>query len=184
MQFTSVFYAMPFNLNPFFKLLYSVLPYRQATIDLPFPKEVVRQRLAAKVPTGLIGETPTILGGGVPYRYKIKLDGYSLRATGPYGNRRWCLVTAGKIQDIPGGSVLQLKMRLSSFNIVVVFVSFLSLGWFWGGIYFIKKIPLETLPIILIQTLFMYTVLVYVFRYEAERTLEVLKAAIFSQKSG
>ena len=51
-----------------------------------------------------------------------------------------------------------------------------------GGIYFINKIPLETLPIILMQTLFLYTVLVYVFRYEAERTLEILKAAIFLQK--
>ena len=131
---------MPLNLNPFFKLLYSVLPYRQATIHLPFSKEVVRQRLAANISTGLIGETLTILGGRVPYRYKIKLDGYSLRATGPYGNRRWCWVTAGSIQDIPGGSVLQLKMRLSTFNIVVVFVSFLSLGWFWGGIDFINKI--------------------------------------------
>jgi hypothetical protein len=83
MQFTIVFFAMPFNLNPFFKLLYSVLPYRQATIHLPFSKEVVRQRLAANISTGLIGETPTILGGRVPYRYKIHLDGYSLPLQNP-----------------------------------------------------------------------------------------------------
>jgi hypothetical protein len=40
-----VFFAMPFNLNPFFKLLYSLLPYREATLHLPFSVLPLKMRL-------------------------------------------------------------------------------------------------------------------------------------------
>lgn len=162
---------MPFKFKLFFKPLLWLFPYREATLHLPLPPEAVRQRFAASVPTGLIGETPTLLGR-VPYRYKIELDGYFLRATGPYGNRRWCLVTQGKIQDIPGGSVLRLTMRLSTLHSLI---AFLVLGWYVGGSIFVIQMPLEMLPIILMQVLFLYAVIVCVFHYEADRTLEVLK---------
>ncbi|MBD0309173.1 MAG: hypothetical protein ICV80_13995, partial [Microcoleus sp. T1-bin1] len=105
MQLTIVFLAMPFNLNPFFKLLYSLLPYRGATLHLPFSKEVVRQRLAAKVPTGLIVHQPITWGRRILYFYQIELDGYFLRATLTGGEWRGILVATGQIQDIPGGSV-------------------------------------------------------------------------------
>jgi hypothetical protein len=137
MQFTIVFFAIPFKLNPFFKLLYSLLPYREATLHLPFSKQVVRQRLAAKVPTGLIAHPPIIWGRRILYCYQIELDGYFLRATITGGEWRGLLVTTGKIQDISGGSVLPLKMRIPTLSIVFL----LSLGLGWVAFFFTGKPP-------------------------------------------
>lgn len=177
MQFTIVFFAMPLNLNPFFKLLYSLLPYREATIHLPFSKEVVRQRLAAKVPTGLIVHKPIMGGRRILYCYQIELDGYFLRATITGGDWRGLLVATGPIQDIPGGSVLPLKMRLPTLSIVFL----LPLGLGWVAFFVAEKPPLEILPFFLIILLLCYALFVYLFRYHAERTLNILKSTILLQ---
>jgi hypothetical protein len=179
MQFTIVFFAMPLNLNPFFKLLYSLLPYREATLHLPFSKQVVRQRLAAKVPTGLIVHQPIIWGRRILYCYQIELDGYSLRTTITGGDWRGLLVTTGQIQDISGGSLLPLKMRLPTLSIVFL----LSLGLGWVAFFFKEKLPLEIIPFFLIMLLFSYALFVYLFRYHAERTLNILKSTILLQNS-
>ncbi|MEG3988332.1 hypothetical protein QUA13_14475 [Microcoleus sp. S28C3] len=179
MQFTIVFFAMPLNLNPFFKLLYSLLPYREATLNLPFSKEVVRQRLAAKVPTGLIVHKPIIGGRRILYCYQIELDGYFLRATITGGDWRGLLVATAQIQDIPGGSVLPLKMRLPSLSIVFL----LPLGLGWVVFFVTEKPPLEILPFFLIILLLSYALFVYLFRYHAKRTLNILKSTILLQNS-
>jgi hypothetical protein len=179
MQFTMVFFAMPFNLNPFFKLLYSLLPYREATLHLPFSKEVVRQRLAAKVPTGLIVHQPIIWGRRILYFYQIELDGYFLRATLTGGDWSGLLVATGQIQDIPGGSVLPLKMRLPTLSIV--FLLLLGLGWL--AFFVTEKLPLEIIPFFLIILLFSYALFVYIFRYTAERTLKILESTILLNNS-
>jgi hypothetical protein len=179
MQFTSVFFAMPLNLNPFLKLLYSLLPYREATIHLPFSKQVVRQRLAVKVPTGLIVHKPIIGGRRIIYYYQIELDGYCLRATITGGDWRGLLVATGQIQDISGGSVLPLKMRLPTLSIVFL----LSLGFGWVAFFLTEKPPQEILPFFLIILLLFYALFVYLFRYHAERTLNILKSTILLQNS-
>ena len=179
MQFTIGLFAMPFNLNPFFKLLYSLLPYREATLHLPFSKQVVRQRLAAKVLTGLIVHQPIIWGRRILYCYQIELDGYCLRATITGGDWRGLLVTTGKIQDTPGGSVLPLKMRIPTLSIVFL----LSLGLGWVAFFVTEKPPREILPFFLIILLFFYALFVYLFRYHAERTLNILKSTILLQNS-
>jgi hypothetical protein len=179
MQLTIVFFAMPLNLNPFFKLLYSLLPYQEGTLHLPFSKEVVRQRLAAKVPTGLIIHQPIIRRRRILYCYQIELDGYCLRATITGGDWRGLLVTTGQIQDIPGGSVLPLKRRLPTLSIV--FLLFLGLGWI--AFFVTEKLPLEILPFFLIILLLSYALFVYLFRYHAERTLKILKSTILLQNS-
>jgi len=180
MQFTIVFFAMPLNLNSFFKLLYSLLPYREATLHLPFSKEVVRQRLAAKVPTGLIVHQPISWGRRILYCYQIELDGYFLRATLTGGEWRGSLVATGQIQDIPGGSVLPLKMRLPTLSIVFS----LPLGLYWVAFLLNEKLPLEILTFFLIILLFCYAVFVYIFRYNAERTLKILESTILLNNSG
>ncbi|MEG4629544.1 hypothetical protein QUB56_07940 [Microcoleus sp. AR_TQ3_B6] len=179
MQFTIVFLAMPFNLNPLFKLLYSLLPYREATLHLPFSKEVVRQRLAVKVPTGLIVHKPIIWGRRILYYYQIELDGYCLRATIAGGDWRGLLVATGQIQDISGGSVLPLKMRLPTLSLVFL----LSLGLGWLAFFVTEKPPREILPFFLITLLLSYALFVYLFRYHAERTLNILKSTILLQNS-
>ncbi len=179
MQFTLVLFAMPFNLNPFFKLLYSLLPYREASIHLPFSKQVVRQRLAVKVPTGLIAHKPIIGGKRILYCYQIELEGYCLRATITGGDWRGLLVTTGQIQDISGGSVLPLKMRLPTLSIV--FLLSLVLGWF--AFFITENPPREILPFFLITLLLSYALFVYLFRYHAERTLNILKSTILLQNS-
>jgi len=179
MQFTIVFFAMPLNLNPFFKLLYSLLPYREATLHLPFSKEVVRQRLAAKVRTGLIVHKAIIGGSRILYCYQIELDGYFLRATITGGDWRGLLVATGQIQDIQGGSVLPLKMSLPTLSIVFL----LSLGLGWVAFFVTEKPPLEILPFFLIILLSSYALFVSHFRYHAERTLNILKSTILLQNS-
>jgi hypothetical protein len=179
MQLTIVFFAMPLNLNPFFKLLYSLLPYREATLHLPFSKEVVRQRLAVKVPTGLIVHQPITWGRRILYCYQIELDGYFLRATLTGGEWRGLLVATGQIQDIPGGSVLPLKMRLPTLSIVFL----LLLGLYWVAFFLNEKLPLEILTFFLIILLFCYAVFVYIFRYNAERTLKILESTILLNNS-
>ena len=179
MQFTIVFFAMPFNLNPFFKLLYSLLPYREATLHLPFSKEVVRQRLAVKVPTGLIVHQPITWGRRILYCYQIELDGYFLRTTLTGGEWRGSLVATGQIQDIPGGSVLPLKIRLPTLSIVFL----LFLGLSWVAFFFTEKLPLEIIPFFLIMLLFSYALFVYTFRYNAERTLKILESTILLNNS-
>ncbi|HSF72859.1 MAG TPA: hypothetical protein VLA84_03555 [Microcoleus sp.] len=179
MQFTIVFFAMPLNLNPFFKLLYSLLPYREATLHLPFSKEVVRQRLAAKVPTGLIVYKPIIWGRRILYCYQIDLDGYFLRATLTGGEWRGLLVATGQIEDIPGGSALPLKIRLPTISIV--FLLLLGLGWV--AFFVTETPPLEIIPFYLIILLFSYALFVYVFRYNAERTLNIMKSTILLENS-
>jgi hypothetical protein len=179
MQFTIVFFAMPFNLNPFFKLLYSLLPYREATLDLPFSKQVVRQRLAVKVPTGLIVHKPIIGGRRILYCYHIELDGYCLRATITGGDWRGLLVATGQIQDISGGSVLPLKMSLPTLSIV--FLLLLGLGWV--AFFFNEKPPREILPFFLIILILSYALFVYLFRYHAERTLKIIESTILLNNS-
>ena len=179
MQCTIVFLAMPFNLNPFFKLLYSVLPYREATLHLPFSKKVVRQRLAVKVPTGLIVHQPITWGRRILYCYQIELDGYFLRATLTGGEWRGLLVATGQIQDIPGGSVLPLKMRLPTLSIVFL----LFFGLYWVAFFITETPPLEIIPFYLIILLFSYALFVYIFRYNSERTLKVLESTILLNNS-
>jgi hypothetical protein len=158
LQLTIVFFAMPLNLNPFFKLLYSLLPYREATLHLPFSKEVVRQRLAVKVPTGLIVHQPITWGRRILYCYQIELDGYFLRATITGGEWRGLLVATGQIQDIPGGSVLPLKIRLPTLSIVFL----LFLGLSWVAFFLTEKLPLEIIPFFLINvTIFLCFICVY-----------------------
>ncbi|WP_333327684.1 hypothetical protein [Microcoleus sp. T3_A4] len=178
MQFTLVFFAMPLNLNPFFKLLYSLLPYREATLHIPFSKKIVRQRLAAKVRTGLIVRKAIIGGSRILYCYQIELDGDFLRATITGGDWRGLLVATGQIQDIEGGSVLPLKMTIPTLSIV--FLLFLGLGWL--VFFFVtEKPPLEILPFFLIVLLSSYALFLFLFRYHAERTLNILKSTIILQ---
>jgi len=179
MQLTIVFLAMPFNLNPFFKLLYSLLPYREATLHLPFSKEVVRQRLAVKVPTGLIVHQPITWGRRILYFYQIELDGYFLRATLTGGEWRGLLVATGQIQDIPGGSVLPLKIRLPTLSIVFLVL----FGLYWVAFLVTETPPLEIISFYLIILLFSYALFVYIFRYNAERTLKILESTILLNNS-
>ncbi|MBE9095988.1 hypothetical protein [Tychonema sp. LEGE 07203] len=160
-------------MNSFFRPLLWAIPYREATIHLPLTKEPIRQRLATIIPANVIGVTPTLVGGQLPYRYKIYLDGYSLRAIGPSGNRRWCLVTQGEIQDIPGGSVLRLTLRLSTLIIVQLLLSLALLIWFFR-IFFIEN----SLPIILFFTMQFLFIMAFNFKYEADCTLEILRQLI------
>lgn len=178
MQFTIVFFAMPLNLNPFFKLLYSLLPYREATLHIPFSKKVVCQRLAAKVRTGLIVHKAIIGGSRILYCYQIELDGDFLRATITGGDWRGLLVATGQIQEeIQGGSVLPLKMTIPTLSMVFL----LSLGLGWVAFFLTEKPPLEILPFFLKILLLSYALFVYLFRYHAERTLNILKSTILLQ---
>ncbi|MGB3266547.1 MAG: hypothetical protein WBA89_21615 [Microcoleus sp.] len=165
-------------MKSFFRPLLWAIPYREATIHLPLTKEPIRQRLATIIPANVIGVTPTLVGGQLPYRYKIYLDGYSLRAIGPSGNRRWCLVTQGEIQDIPGGSLLRLTLRLSTLIIVQLLLSLALLIGFLT-IFFIEEMSLLIiLPIILFFTMQFLFIMAFNFKYEADCTLEILRQLI------
>ncbi|MEG5001816.1 hypothetical protein [Microcoleus sp. B4-D4] len=160
-------------MNSFLRPMLWAIPYREATIHLPLTKEPIRQRLATIIPANVIGVTPTLVGGQLPYRYKIYLDGYSLRAIGPLGNRRWCLVTQGEIQDIPGGSVLRLTLRLSTLIIVQLLLSLALLIWFFRNFFIEASLPI--IPFFTMQFLF---IMAFNFKYEADCTLEILRQLI------
>jgi len=89
-------------------------------------------------------------------------------------------VATGQIQDIPGGSGLPLKMRLPTLSIVFS----LPLGLYWVAFLLNEKLPLEILTFFLIILLFCYAVFVYIFRYNAERTLKILELTILLNNSG
>ena len=158
-------------MNPLIKLLSLLIPYQASTIRTPLHREAIRQKLAQFVHQDLVEERP-VLFGQIRYTYKIELNDYTFKMLGPYGHKTWVLVMQGNILDAPGGSILRLSLRLATTHLVVLL---LGMVWYVCMAIFYLKFPLEMLPIILFQMLFIYGVLLCVFRWQAEQNLDLLK---------
>jgi hypothetical protein len=161
-------------MNPLIKLFSLLILYQTTTVRVPLTKEAIRQKLAEFLHRDLVEEKP-VLFGHIRYTYKIELNDYSFKLLGPYGRKTWVLVMQGDILDAPGGSILRLSLRLATSHLAL---ALLAVGWYVCGAIFFIKFPLEMLPILMFQVLFMYGVILCVFRWQAEQNLNLLKRTL------
>lgn len=161
-------------MNPFIKLFSQLILYQTSTVRVPLYKEAIRQKLAEYVHQDLVEEKP-VLFGHIRYTYKVELNDYTFKLIGPYGRKTWVLVMEGDILDAPGGSILRLSLRLATSHLAF---ALLAIGWYLGGAIFFIKFPLEMLPILLFQVLFMYGIILCIFRWQAEQNLKLLKRTL------
>jgi hypothetical protein len=163
-------------MNSIAKILLFLIPYQEATLRLPVDREIIRHRMATFVTTGLVDrQHGAVFFGQKGYKYTIKVDGYSLKMSGPYGYRAWNLVTQGKIEQIPEGSVLRLSQRLTSYQLSC---ALLLIVFYAGGTIFWLKFPPQMLHIIFVQLLFLWGAILLAFRLQAAQVLHFLKQTL------
>jgi hypothetical protein len=152
-----------------------LIPYEEANIYVPLTREAVIQKLATKVRSGLVLRTTFLWT--IEYRYKVYLKDNFVRIIGPRANRQWCFVTQGDIQDYSGGAVLRLSLRLATDQIIF---TVLTLGIYVAAVLFWLQFPLNFLPILLFQVLFIYAAIVGGFKYGANKILNLIEQTITS----
>ncbi len=153
-----------------------LFPYKTITISSPLSKQEVIERLSDR----FIPEA--ILGGNnfwnSPARYRgHDLSGrtsiaepYCFQIDGPFGHKKWTLDTEIKIVSTSQGSNLKLKLTLAFLSL---FSAIFGLGFY--GIYTIFFMKFPFWKIIILQELFLYSIIVIVFNHEVEVLQKLIK---------
>ncbi len=162
------------------KVLFSLLPYQKVTLLVPLTTEEVSQILMGVSATHLEVEAQSFWGTRISYRYQVYIKDQFVRVSGPFGNRISPLVTKGNIQLDPshGKALLQLIIRPNSIWIIQVVIPLcLYFGVAIFGFGTNGVLPSSILPLIF-QFLFIYSVLLYNFRYSVGLILQMLKQTL------
>jgi hypothetical protein len=143
-----------------------VMLYEQEDILVPVSYDRARERLSDAFCSEIETVRPSWFRRGVHYRGELYGSEFVFR--GPYGYKRWRLYTTGRLEPRHADTHIRLKMRLCGLDqalLVTILCIFLGMAFFF----------LRALIIIVpFQLLFIYAVLVGVFRYEAYRVKEIL----------
>lgn len=152
-----------------------LIPVEESTLHLPLSREIVHLKFSGLVASGLVIKSSAIWP--VFYRYKVSFDGDRVKIKGPYGNRKWCLLTTVEMQPEQSGVALRLKMRLSAGHILLGISIF---GGYLIGVLRMMPVHLFVFPLIF-QILFMYMVILLVFKYEVQKIRELLKRTLMPE---
>jgi hypothetical protein len=152
-----------------------LIPVEESTLHLPLSREIVHLKFSGLVAPGLVVKSSAIWP--VFYRYTVYFDGESVKIKGPYGNRKWCLLTTVEMQPELSGVALRLRMRLSTGHIFLLILIF---GGYLTGVLLMMPVHVFVFPLIF-QILFMYTVMLLIFRYEAQKIRELLKRTLMPE---
>ncbi len=152
-----------------------LIPVEESTLHLPLSREIVYLKFSGLVAPGLVIKSSAIWP--VFYRYKVSFEGDYVKIKGPYGNRKWCLLTTVDMQPELGEVALRLRIRLSTSNTIM---AILGVGGY--GVWVLLTMPIQffLFPLIL-QILFIYTVILLAFKYEARQIRELLKRTLMPE---
>jgi len=156
------------KLSQFFLL---ALPYQITTIPSPLSKPQVMEKLISKfIPAAVVGED-TFWTSSCQYRGHDLGDRFQI--DGPFGHRRWTLFTQGSIVSTTKGSNLKLKLTLSTFHLLsAIFI----LSFYGIASIFVMRFPFW--QVIVIQELFFYGGILFIFHWEVEKLLTLIKEAL------
>ena len=157
-----------------FRLLYWLLPYQESPLHLRVSINTVFQKFEALSIKGInYGESSSLIS----YQYNFHLKGNLVKIIGPFGNRRWTLVTKVKIQpevDM-NGTVLYLTMRLANRMFIQVCSGALIYGC--GAVWVFRDT--EDLVTVFFLAILQMSIIGYIvtlisFRIEAARLVNLL----------
>jgi hypothetical protein len=158
------------------KYLLLLFPYKTITIPSSLSKPEVIARLSDRfIPEAVLGEDnfwnpPARYEGHDLSNHGSVVEQYCFQIDGPFGNKRWTLSTEIRVSNTSEGSHLKLRFTLSVFNLFcTIFVLCLY------GIAAIFWIKISFLQIIILQELFLYTMIILAFNYEVETLTKLIK---------
>lgn len=152
-----------------------LLPYQQLTLQIPLPFSAVCQIFQGLSQTGIVYGEPSSLTG---YKYKVYFHENRLKIIGPFGNRRWTLLTDGQIHpDLNDqGTVLALRMRLANRMFMQVgFGIFIYIGFVTWMFRAQENLPTLFFLVVLQISVIAYAATLIAFRIEARHLINLLK---------
>jgi hypothetical protein len=144
-------------------------PSDRLTVVTSLPLEEVQHLLASRLAGGL-----TRGGSGIfssRRTYEGRLDGDTLTLRGPFGNRKWTLLTRGLLVATPTGTALHLAMRLDQGYAIVL--GFFGLIFFGFAFSMACRNPIM-LPFVFLQLAFLYGGVLIGIKVEAGYIRELL----------
>jgi hypothetical protein len=153
-----------------------LVPGARLTVATTLPLDAARRLLADRLAGGL---TRTTAGSGIFDRrtYEGRLDGDMLTLRGPYGYRKWTLLTRGNLVATPTGTALYLAMRLSS-GLAILVGSF-ALPFFSFALIIMCR-SLAVLPLVFFQLAFLYGALLLSVKIEAGYIRDLLAEILYN----
>ena len=153
-----------------------LLPYKITTISSPRSKSEVIDRLSDYfIPEAVVGEdnfwnsASRYVGHDLSNQTSIEAP-YHFQIDGPFGYKKWTLSTKIKIAPTDQGSILKLRLTLSLFTLFCAIVGF---GFYGIVSIFVMKFPFW--QIIILQELFLYSIVIFIFNYEVEALIKLLR---------
>jgi hypothetical protein len=158
-------YSRAYSLRP---ILSWLTPYDRRVIQTSLAIDTVRAQLAAAFEQLSTPPRRSFFSTAARYEGHIELDRLTLR--GPYGNRRFCLLTRGILQSDPTGSRIDLTLRLSTGHALL---AVLQQAFLWGWVLLVGFPALLALPI----SMFLYLATMFSCRSEASQIVAMLLRA-------
>jgi hypothetical protein len=149
------------------------LPITEITLRLPYSLERAQQRLSQFVDTGIVH----ISGRGLfadRRRYTVKMNGTDFVIQGPFGDRKWSLLTRGRLRVDPIGSALDLTMRLGYGSLIVVISLVSAIVLIGGAVLITQGLPWTLLLCLMVPASFLYTIVLINAKFEAEMLKDLL----------
>lgn len=153
-----------------------LFPYKTITISTSLSKQEVIERLSDRfIPEAVLGgdnfwNPPTRYRGHDLGGRASVAESYCFQIDGPFGNKKWTLDTEIKIVSTSQGSNLKLKLTLTLLSLLS---AMFGLGFYGMYTIFFMKFPFW--KIIILQELFLYSIIIFVFNYEAEILQKLVK---------
>jgi len=149
-----------------------LIPYDRRVIITPLDEAIVREQIAQLVERLNSAPAPGWLSGGA--RYEGTIVGNTFTITGPIANRRYRLTTRGSIRLHPGGTAIDITLRLATSHLLAT-LGQLAFLWGWA---LIVHFPIV---MVLFLTCMMYVLSTALVKSEARQIVRQLVAASGSQ---